>query len=214
MNHRYVICYPGGSGGSFVASALNSVKNNTTFKIDQQLGHCHNNNNPIPNFYHGDTISSCREELSVIESFDFVKNSISHGHCRNIVAIKETISAQLGYRELEKTTFIKISVNHQNLKEILFVATMLRKKVNCFPELSFDEYLLQTTNYIKSWYWVENEYTIPHTINLSLSNVFVTPVGNMLRLSDEESIKVNQYQVEYLNVQKQLHKETLELLYE
>jgi len=213
-NHRYVICYPGGAGGSFITTALNSVRCNTKFIVDRTLGHCHFNSSRIANFFHGDTLRSFQEELLSIESFDFAKNLISFGHCRNIVALKETISTQLGHNEIEKTKFIKISVDPNNSKEILFVASMLRKKVNCFPELSFNEYLIQTTDYIKSWYWIENAYTMSHTITLTLSDIFLNRVSSKLNLSQEESNRIDQCQVEYLNVQKQLHSDLIQLLHE
>jgi len=121
---------------------------------------------------------------------------------------------QLGYNELEKIKFIKICVDHQKSNEILFVATMLKRKENCFPELSFDQYLTQTTNYIKSWYWIENAYTKLQTINLSLNDIFLKKVSAKLDLSAELSAKIDQCQNNYINVQTHLHKDLLELLYE
>jgi hypothetical protein len=210
--NRYVICYPGGSGGSFVAAALSSIKHKKKFNVDQLLGHCHGQSNLISNFFHGDTNRSFQEELTVIQSLNFIKNDILNGHCRNIVALKEAIITQLGYNELEKTKFIKVSVDHQNFNEILFVATMLKRKVNCYSELSFDEYLEQTTNYIKSWYWIENAYTIPYTITFTLSEVFLGKISSKLDLSQEEVNKIDQFQDEYLTVQRRLHKDLIELL--
>jgi hypothetical protein len=209
---RYIICYPGGSGGAFLASAINSVIYHGDFKIDQDLGHCHASANNMPNFFHGDNIQSFYEELNNIQSFDFFANKVVRGHYRNIVAIKETVSAQLGYNQLEKIKFIKISVDHQNPKEILFIAKMLRQKAKSFPELSFDEFLEQTTHYVKSWYWVENSYTRSQTINLSLADIFLNQLSKKLQLSAELSAEIDQSQSEYLIVQRTLYKEVLDLL--
>jgi hypothetical protein len=213
QSSRFVICYPGGSGGSFLAAALDAAIFNRGFFIDKTLGHCHNNSNGKYTrfFKHGSTLCSFREELDAIDAMEFA--TVTQGHYRNIVALKEKIVNTYGFDEGENTTFIKIIVDSANSKEILFVANMLQRKMNCFSDLIFDEYLIQTTNYIKSWYWIENAYTIPQTLTLTLSDVFLNNISNKLRLSEQSAIKVDQYQNEYLTVQKQLHSDLLTLLH-
>jgi hypothetical protein len=213
-NNRYVICYPGGSGGTFLASALIAAANYADFFVNTELGHCHDHifRKYCRNFNHGSTIASFKEELDIIDSMTFL--SVTEGHYRNIVAIRQKLFENFGYNNGAQTTFIKISGDPNNSKEILFVASMLRKKVNCFPELSFNEYLIQTTNYIKSWYWIENAYTVPQTITLTLSDIFLGRVSQKLVLSEEAATKIDQCQVKYLNVQKRLHSDLIQLLHE
>jgi len=212
--NRYIICYPGGSGGSFVAAALNKVLNNTEFQIDQELGHCHQTIGNMPNFFHGDTIQSLTAELDNIQSFNFKSKNVILGHYRNIVAIKEMLTSQLGYHALAKTKFIKISVNAENYNEILFVASMLRKKANCFLDISMEEYLIQATNYIKSWYWVENYYTALNTVELLLSDIFLNRISVKINLPESLTTELDQYQAQYQAVQQQLYCDLLDLINE
>jgi hypothetical protein len=212
--NRYVICYPGGSGGAFLAAALNCAVNNTDFVIDKKLGHCHGNVHRKYHrwFNHGQTIDSFKQELNAIESIKF--SSVIDGHYRNIVAIKEKLIENFGYNEDASTKFIKIVVDYKKPNEILFVASMLKRKTNCFPELLFEEHLEQTTNYIKSWYWIENAYTAPQTITLSLPDIFLNSIGDKLMLSDSAVTKINQCQQKYISLQEQLHSDLLTLLHE
>jgi hypothetical protein len=216
MNNRYVICYPGGAGGSFLAAALTHVLTGTTFVIDSESGHCHNNNNHLNNiwFNHGESTNSARQELDVIDQLSILNIPIFEGHFRNIVALKEKMIDQLGYNIVQDTKFIKISVDHNSSNEILFVAKMLQRKSKCPSTISFDEYLTQTTNYIHSWYWVENAYTLPNTINLSLADIFLNKVSAKINLPEPLSIKLDQCQHEYQQVQQQLHQDLLGLINE
>jgi len=214
MNNRYVICYPGGSGGSFLAAAFAHALIGTRFVIDNESGHCHNNINGSINtwFNHGESIDSAREELDVIDQLSILNIPVFDGHFRNIVAVKEKMIAQLGYNIVQDTKFIKISVDHNNSNEILFVAKMLQRKRKSFLTISFDEYLKQTTNYIHSWYWVENAYTLPNTINLSLSDIFLNKVSAKINLPESLSIILDRCQHEYQQVQQQLHQDLLGLI--
>jgi len=213
---QYVICYPGGSGGSFIAAALDSVVNGRSFILDEITGHCHNNvvkKNHIW-FDHGSSSESFKQELAAIDSLKFTNGTIFEGHFRNIVAIKEKISEQLAYHAAENTKFIKIIVNPKKINEIRFIAQMLRRKINCFSSMSFEEYLLQTTNYVNSWYWVENAYTLPGTINLSLADIFLNKVSTKINLPETLLTKLDQYQQKYQTVQQHLHQDLLELINE
>lgn len=211
---RYVICYPGGSGGSFLAAALDHAINNAVFNINLPLGHCHNNANRLNNiwFQHGESTESARQELDVIESLTF-EPLVFEGHFRNLVAIKERISNILGYQAVGQTKFIKISVDPTNCKEILFASKMMQRKNNRDPETQSTNRLTQDTNYIKSWYWVENSYTTPQTITLTLSDIFLNKVSSKLDLPATVSDKLDQAQLKYVTVQQLLHQDLLDLLH-
>lgn len=215
QNNWYVICYPGGSGGSFLTAALNAAVNNKDFFVDEKLGHCHKNVHSLNHsgFEHGPSIYSFRQELNKIESL-LLDTSIFSGHYRNIVALREKIIDTVGYNDGADTVFVKITVDYRKSNEIQFVASMLQRKKNCFTDLPLEEYLNQTKDYIKSWYWIENAYTLPNTITLTLSDIFLNKVSSKLLLPTQATIKLDQCQNEYLNIQNQLHRDLIQLLHE
>jgi len=210
-----IVCYPGGSGGSFLSTALHSVYHDLPFFVDPDLGHCHHSSHArFPNIFHGPTIQSLQQEIDNIQKVDFSCASLYSGHYRNLVAIQQAIETQLGYEFSSITKFVTISVDHWNKNEIFFIATMLKHKTNCFPGLSFDDFPEQTSYYIKSWYWVENFYTAINTTSLSLQDIFSPGLENRLSgvLTETQANIFKKHHLDYLDMQEKLYPDLFALI--
>lgn len=216
IKKTYIVCYPGGAGGSFIAAALNSALFGSNFVVSD-CGNCHQNCfGRMPNFFHGDSIESFEKEIDCIKKIDFTQSFIWAGHYRNLVAIRDVIGQKLGYLSADNTTFIKVSVEPSD-NEINFLTSMLRRKVNaCFPQMSDQEFLEQTRHYVKSWYWIENNYTSTKTTTLLLRDVFTPNLECRLEhLLDHAQINTfKQKHQEYCCVQKKLYPDLMRLLYD
>ena len=214
-NSKLIVCFPGGTGGNFLSSALQSVYFNTPFDIDPYLGHCHTSEvAKLPNIFHGPTIDSFQQEIDEIQKADFSSATIYRGHYRNLVAIQQMIETKLGYEPSRTTRFITVTVDHSNENHIFFIAMMLKKKNNCFPDLSFDDFLEQTRHYVKSWYWVQNSYTQSNTIGLCLQDIFSPGLENKILsiLNESQAVGFKQHHRNYLDIQKQIYPDLLALL--
>lgn len=197
MNLPIAVCYPGGAGGSFVASALRHAIFNTKFIVSSN-GHCHNNQlNQFQHFVPNGTIQSQRNELLLIEQNIKGKqiDNIVHGHIRNLVALQES-----NY----DFWFIKIVYDATKNLECEILCDLLTTKVNwytalkdCYDQLrgpswpqTFDDfkqnpenmklYHQATLNGYKNWFWVENHHTKIRTIELSLGDIFLGKISTRL----------------------------------
>jgi hypothetical protein len=190
-NDCIVICYPAGSGGSFMQGALRSIVKNAKFELDSNLGHCHASKYSTANFVSGDSLQSFNAELLCIESRDFDSGEVYANHYRNLIALQQ--------RSIVKNVpmwFIKIHIDCYNSNEIEFVAQMLfRKTIRTFnldlydqirdvdwPETaekylvwdpSGDKFLETVRHSLQSWYWVENYFTQDRTVCLTLRDIFL-----------------------------------------
>jgi hypothetical protein len=186
-----IICYPAGSGGSFLQASLRSIVKNAAFNLDPTLGHCHLSKYSTANFISGDSINSFNSELLTIKSREFVTGEIYANHYRNLIVLQHH-----GIENNVPMWFIKIHVDYNNLNEIEFVAQMLFRKTSGMLDVKLydqirdfdwpetvEQYLLWDTqgdkfletvrHGIQSWYWVENYFTQDRTICLTLRDVFL-----------------------------------------
>jgi hypothetical protein len=218
LNNVIIICYPGGTGGSFLASNLNSTLWDKEFKVNLSNGNCHQNINGgwFKNFEHGPTRQSLDEELRAITANIFVPSGIWPGHFRNLVAIKERIEQCLGFHAAQQATFVKIDADPNNRNHSIFLCHMLRNKANAFPEMNDEDFLRQTNHYIKNWYWVENFYTRNQTIDLDLKDVFSQGLENKFNhlLTEPQCEHFRKNHQYWLDINKHLYPDILRLLYE
>jgi hypothetical protein len=75
-----IICYPAGSGGSFLQSSMRSILKKEEFKISLNLGHCHESKFSSENFVSGDSIESFDAELSNIKALIFSQQEVYAHH--------------------------------------------------------------------------------------------------------------------------------------
>lgn len=209
------VCYPGGSGGSFIAAALHAMRHNKNIDLEKN-GSCHFflNRAKIKNFVHDDTIESLQEELLSIQSIPLSGCQIFEGHYRNLPAIKEHVNRTLGYEASQSLKFVKISVDPSEQNEIKFIAGMLRHKANSFPEMSLSDFETQTEHYVRSWYWIENFYTRANTIEVSLSDIFVRDMSIKFDrwLQKNQLDRLRFLQNEYKTIQNDLYPDLIKLL--
>jgi hypothetical protein len=206
----FIVCYQGGTGGSFIAAALDSVLFGAEFIFDPELGHCHDNRfGKLPNTPICDNTYSFEHELGLIKTTDYSVSRVWGGHYRNLVAIRSVIGEQLGLSVMENIKFIKISVNHTCSDHVFFITSMLQKKqATRFLQNS-------TQQYVESWYWVENARTQRTTINLSLEDVFTQGlIGKKITsfLTDEEIDRFNQLHHRYLQIQRHLYPDVMAII--
>lgn len=230
-----IVCYPGGAGGCFVATALRTAVYNTEFLVDLDLGHCHRGRTPRELYVSGDTIKSFKGELASIEQMDFSlpQNVTVEGHYRNIIALQDRC-----VQNKVDSLFVKIDVDVNNESEVEFVSRMLIAKQTleeCLKKgyneirgpkwpLTYEEYIaidpagsLYTETCmagVRSWYWVENNFTKTRTITLTLRDVFIGGAGEKLKgwFTPEEMVKFNALHQEYITVNKQAHSNLYKLL--
>lgn len=212
----YVVCYQGGTGGSFVSGALNSVLFGSEFMLDSELGHCHFNRfGKLPNTIISDNTDSFEHELGLIKTTDYSMSQVWGGHYRHLVAIRAAIGQQLGQDVMENIKFVKISADHTCSNHVFFIANMLKNKTTCFLERTLDQFKHCMQNYVESWYWVENAHTQRTTINLSLEDVFTQAlVGKKIAslLTDDEIDRFNQLHDRYLQVQRHLYPDVMAIM--
>jgi hypothetical protein len=192
QNDCIVICYPAGSGGSFLEGAIGSVTKNSNLIISQTLGHCHESKIFVKNFVSGDSLTSFEEELTSIKNLQLALSTVCAYHYRNLIAIQ-----QQGIEKRIPVWFIKINVDSTNDNQVEFASQLLYQKttrvenlVMLYDQIRHDSWPITVEEYVKwdplgkeflstvrhslkSWYWVENYFTQQRTINLSLRDIFV-----------------------------------------
>jgi hypothetical protein len=231
-----VICYPAGSGGSFLHGAINHITKNSSLKIDQTLGHCHENKHKfsVENFISGDSLNSFEEELVCIKNLQLSLSTVHTNHFRNLIAIQNQ-----GIEQNIPVWFIKINVDSNDDNQVEFTTQMLYRKTTREENLSMSydqirqdswpataeeyvkwdpvgkEFLKTIYHGLKSWYWVENYFTQQRTINLSLSDIFVdTNLANKLSPWFEPGF-VERFQKlhgSYIDVNRQLYPDLYKLI--
>lgn len=212
----YVVCYQGGTGGSFVSGAINSVLFGSEFMLDPQLGHCHFNNfGKLPNQKINDSVKSFEHEIFHIKATDYSLARVFSGHYRNLVAIRSAIVEQLGDRMMNNIKFVKISADHTCSKQVFFAASMLSNKTSQLHGLAFDQFKDRVEDMVESWYWIENAFTRHTTINLSIEDVFTQ--GSVAKkmvnyLTDDELDEFNQLHDQYLQVQRHLYPDVMAIM--
>ena len=212
----YVVCYQGGTGGSFVSGALNSALFGSEFMLDPQIGHCHFNNfGKLPIININDSVNSFEQELFHIKTTDYSLARVFGGHYRNLVAIRSAIVEQLGDRMMNHIKFVKISADYTCSKQVFFAVSMLSNKTSPFPELAFHTFQDRVQDMVESWYWIENASTRHTTINLSIEDVFTQ--GSVAKkianyLTDDEIDKFNQLHDQYLQVQRHLYPDIMAII--
>ena len=212
----YVVCYQGGTGGSFVSGALNSVLFGSEFMLDSELGHCHFNRfGKLPYTIISDNTDSFEHELGLIKTTDYSESRVWSGHYRNLVAIRAAIGEQLGDRMMKNIKFVKISADHTCSNHVCFLASMLANKTKHLHGLAFDQFKDNMQTYVESWYWIENASTRHTTINLSIEDVFTQ--GSVAKkianyLTDDELDKFNQLHDQYLQVQRHLYPDIMAII--
>lgn len=214
MTKIYIVCYPGGAGGSFVSSALQSVLFGSNFCIDPERGHCHNNSHVcLPNIHHGDSIKSFEQELTEIKQLRLSPSSVYSCHYRNLVAIYSMCFDTQGWELAQNMQFIKINVKPRS-DHVTFLTKMLRQKVKSFPDLPLEEFRDLTQLYIESWYWIENSRTIATTTNLDLTDIFTLGLENKFQhhLTENQLEQFAQYHRDYIAVQHSLYPDLITLL--
>jgi len=212
----YVVCYQGGTGGSFVSGALNSVLFGSEFTVDPQLGHCHFNMfGKLPIIKINDSVNSFEQELFHIKTTDYSVARVFSGHYRNLVAIRSAIVEQLGDRMMKNIKFVKISADYTCSKQVFFAISMLSNKTKQLHGLAFDQFKDHIQAIVESWYWIENASTRHTTINLSIEDVFTQ--GSVAKkianyLTDDEIDKFNQLHDQYLQVQRHLYPDIMAII--
>jgi hypothetical protein len=236
MKNSIIVCYPGGAGGCFISTALRTAIYGTEFAFDRDHGHCHRGRTPRELYVSGDSIKSFKGELKSIERIDFSSqyNVTVEGHFRNIIALQDRC-VQNNVHSL----FVKIDVDVNNEAEIEFVTRMLVAKQSLeeclkkgYQEIrgptwpaTYDEYIANDpagTLFIesgmasvRSWYWVENNFTKTRTVTLTLQDVFIGGAGDKLKswLTPESTEKFNQLHREYVTVNQQVYSHLYKLLF-
>jgi hypothetical protein len=231
-----VICYPAGSGGSFLYSAINHITKNLSLKISQTLGHCHENKLKFfpKNFISGDSLTSFEEELTCIKNLQLSLSEVYSNHYRNLIAIQHR-----GIEQHIPVWFIKINVDSDNDNQVEFTTQMLYRKTTRVENLStlYDqirhhswpataeeyikwdplskEFLKTIYHGLKSWYWVENHFTQQRTINLSLLDIFVdTDLAHKLSPWFEPGFveRFQKLHSSYIDVNRRLHPDLYKLI--
>jgi hypothetical protein len=212
----FIVLYPGGAGGAFLSSALNSSLTGSRFYVAPDLGDCHNSGNPFtfPGIILDSSIQSFEQELAEIKNLKFTRPGVGSGHYRNIVAIREAIEHNLDYDAANNTEFIKINVDPDNDDQASFLANILRKKANSFTDLSDHEFSIINRNTLRRWYWIENQITRKKTMDLCLSDVFSLGLENRFRhlLTDLQIRRFQKHHQHWLSVQNSLYPDTTKLL--
>jgi hypothetical protein len=229
-----VICYPAGSGGSFLEGAINSVTKNSNLIISQTLGHCHESKNFVKNFVSGDSLTSFEEELTSIKNSQLTLSTVRANHYRNLIAIQ-----QQGIEKNIPVWFIKINLDFTNDNQVEFASQMLYRKTtrvenlvmlydqirhNSWPATAEEyikwdpvgkEFLNTVQHSLKSWYWVENYFTQQHTITLTLNDIFLD-INLAHKLSSwfnpgfvEQFQKLHQ---SYIDINRRLHPDLYALI--
>lgn len=199
-----------------MSAALNAVIEDRDIDIDPDLGHCHNNlYGKFPGIVHGATLDSFQQELDMIKTIDFRAWSVFNGHYRNLVGLRSAVRDQLGNAAEEEILFIKITVDSTSDVQVRFITSMLEYKAKSFPDLTPEQMLFRTKNYIESWYWVENVFTHSQTLSLKVEDVF-TP-GLAARkltkyLTADQVERFDLYQRQYLDVQARLYPDIMRSL--
>lgn len=192
QNDCIIICYPGGTGGSFLQGALNSALNRSNLIINQNLGHCHATKISTKNFVSGDSLNSFEQELISIRTSKLSLAEVHAHHYRNLIALQNQ-----GIAQNIPVWFIKINIDSTNDAQVEFAAQMLYRKTTRVENLTqlYDqirhhswpatveqyiewdptgkEFLDTVRHSLKSWYWVENYFTQQRTLSLSLRDIFV-----------------------------------------
>lgn len=234
QNDCIVICYPSGAGGSFLQGALNSALNRSKLIINQDLGHCHASKFSTKNFVSGDSLDSFEKELISIKTLKLSLAEVHAHHYRNLIALQHQ-----GIAQNIPVWFIKINIDSTNDSQIEFASQMLYRKTTRIENLAqlYDqirdhswpatveqyiewdptgkEFLDTVRHSLKSWYWVENNFTQERTLCLSLRDIFVdTNLAKKLSLWFEPDFveRFQQLHTTYIETNRRLHGDLYNLI--